>query len=502
MMTKEIEEKPTGKNKYLNLGKPRKLPVELNSSNSFQSDSIVRNNNAPSSTSSLVDKEYRDFISCTPVTKKPFDPKNFVNSNNSLYNINSESLIKSNNTSICSISSFNDNYINKFDEKRFDNSEYIRKIEEENNKWELEINKLKIELDNANNDLLKKKTEIEELEKSNKSMVDNLNNEIKTKAKAIEQLQEKNDCITNEIQEKNKKIEEYKNSNDSMKQEIINYENKIKNSEIIIQNLKDENKSINEENLSLKEQLDILSDISEEKQRLENENAHLRMLTEEIDMKNEELNTVKNNYHEIPTLMDEIQSENSNSEKNNKQIENILQSKLSSYKFENKDLKEKIQLLENQIKELSEKNINEERENNNEKVEEIIEKVKKETQLEMIQKYDDKEKQELIQEIEQQKIIINELNYKENNMLKDSKENINKLALDKIPLLSVIFRHKIKFSLILLLAWLFGVLISFVIVEYVAYLAGDYGTCHHLTNQLFFPQALMQALTPITAKPY
>ena len=97
-----------------------------------------------------------------------------------------------------------------------------------------------------------------------------------------------------------------------------------------------------------------------------------------------------------------------------------------------KDLKEKIQLLENQIEELSKKNINEKGENNNEKVEEIIEKVKKETQLEMIKKYDDKEKQELIQEIEQQKLIINELNLKENNMLKDSNERITKLDIGNI----------------------------------------------------------------------
>jgi len=57
------------------------------------------------------------------------------------------------------------------------------------------------------------------------------------------------------------------------------------------------------------------------------------------------------------------------------------------------------------------------------------------------------------------------------------------------------FSHKIQFSLLLLLTWLFGVLIWFIVVEYVVYLAGDYGVCHHLTNQLFFPQAVMQALS-------
>jgi len=150
MMTKEIiDVKPAEKNKYLNLSKPRTLSVELNSSgnlkksysqddtthfsklnktqnsnnsplleqekkkayinNSYQSDSIIKNNNAPSSTSSLVDKDYRDFIFSAPVKKQHFDPNNFVNSNSSLY-INSDSLIKSNNTSIYSISSFNENY--------------------------------------------------------------------------------------------------------------------------------------------------------------------------------------------------------------------------------------------------------------------------------------------------------------------------------------------------------------------------------------------------------
>jgi len=62
-------------------------------------------------------------------------------------------------------------------------------------------------------------------------------------------------------------------------------------------------------------------------------------------------------------------------------------------------------------------------------------------------------------------------------------------------------KHKIQFSLLFLLAWLLGVLICFMVVEYVVYLAGDYGICHHLTNQLFFPQAVMQALTSKSSIP-
>jgi len=46
----------------------------------------------------------------------------------------------------------------------------------------------------------------------------------------------------------------------------------------------------------------------------------------------------------------------------------------------------------------------------------------------MIQKYD-KEKQELIQEIEHQKTVIEELNHKEHEIIKKSNEKRNGLAL-------------------------------------------------------------------------
>jgi len=482
-------------------------------SSSFHSDSSISNNFTPS-TSSLVDKKYRDFMSSTPVKKQHFNPNEF-NLNNSFY-YNSDSMINSNNMSIYSISSINDNY--NFDKKRSDNSEYIEKIEEENNKLVVEINKLKEELSKANNALFKKKNEIDHLEKSNKSTIEVLNNEIEKKIKSIKHLKEKNDNMYNEIQEKNLEIEEYRISNNSMKIKINNYETKIKNSEFIIQNLRDENESINEENISLKEQLDILSNISIEKQKLEDENEHLRMLAEEIDMENEEIDIMRNEFSGKPTLMDEFQSENSNNEFDQNHIENMLKSKLhtseklnkfmdselSKYQIENRDLKEKIKLLEDQLKEMSQKDKNESEDHVNddkeEHIDEIINRVKNETQLEMIQKYDI-EKQELIQEIEHQKTIIEELNRKEYEIIKKSNEKRTKLALDKIPLLSIAFNHKIKFSFILLLTWLYGVLISFMVVEYVAYLAGDYGTCHHLANQLFLPQALLQALTPIISKP-
>jgi len=345
-----------------------------------------------------------------------------------------------------------------------------------------------------------------------------LNKKIEKKKKSIKHLKEKNDSMSNEIQEKNLEIEEYKISNKSMKIKINNYETKIKNSEFIIQNLRDENESINEENLSLKEQLDILSNISIEKQKLEDENEHLRMLAEKIDMENEETDIMSNEFNGKPTLMDEFQSENSNNELDQNHIENILRSKLhtsenlnkfmdselSKCQIENRDLKEKIKLLENQLTETSQKNKNESEnyisDDNEEHINEIINKVKNTTQLEMIQKYD-KEKQELIQEIEHQKTVIEELNHKEHEIIKKSNEKRNGLALDKIPLLSIAFNHKIKFSFILLLTWSYGVLVSFLVIEYVAYLAGDYGTCHHLANQLFLPQAFLQALTPIISKP-
>eukprot|EP00833_Pecoramyces_ruminatium_P002722 jgi/Orpsp1_1/1176754/evm.model.c7180000058869.1 len=154
--------------------------------NSFQSDSSIKYNIATSTTSSLVDK---DFISCTPVKKQPFDPNNFINTkkNGSFY-INSDSILKSDDVSIFSENLINENNNKRYTKKTFDNSEYIRKIEEENNKLELELNKLKDELNKTNNELIKKNNDFEKLEKSNKSNLEVLNNEIEKKGKIIKQL--------------------------------------------------------------------------------------------------------------------------------------------------------------------------------------------------------------------------------------------------------------------------------------------------------------------------
>ena len=152
MIANKIEEKSVEKrNKYSNLARPRTSPVDfgspipsnknysfneknnsiskinsnkLKSSNdsfavgqeknagylnsSFQSDSSIKYNHAPSTSSSLVDKI---FISNTPSKKLHFDPNDFSNPESSFY-VNSESLLKSNNTSIYSVDSLNENIIN------------------------------------------------------------------------------------------------------------------------------------------------------------------------------------------------------------------------------------------------------------------------------------------------------------------------------------------------------------------------------------------------------
>jgi len=156
MIAKKIEEQSVDKNnKYSNLSRPRTSPLDFgspvtpkksnsvneknsysiskanklkNSNNSFsigqnknsgynnsnndnnslsyQSDSNVKYN-APSSSSSLVD---RMFMTQTSSKKFHFNPNDFSNSDNSFY-VNSDSILKSNNMSIYSVDSLNENYI-------------------------------------------------------------------------------------------------------------------------------------------------------------------------------------------------------------------------------------------------------------------------------------------------------------------------------------------------------------------------------------------------------
>ncbi|ORX46587.1 hypothetical protein BCR36DRAFT_296884 [Piromyces finnis] len=273
-------------NKLKNLNNSFSIEQENNNNNSmsYQSDSNIKYNNAPSTSSSLVDKM---FITQTASKKIHFNPNDFSNPDSSFY-VNSDSILKSN-MSISSVDSLNENYNikTKRDSKKIDNSEYIRKIEEENSKLEDEINKLKEEFKKINNILQKNKIHVEEIEQSNKLEIENLNNEIEKKNKVINQLKDKNEYLLNEVQEKKESIEEYKILNQSLKKDKNNYESKFKNSEVIIQNLKEENAKINEENFELKEQIEILSDISIEKEKLANENEHLRQIAEELDIKNE-----------------------------------------------------------------------------------------------------------------------------------------------------------------------------------------------------------------------
>lgn len=245
MIANNFEEKSTeSKNKYSNLARPRASPVDfgspipsskksyslnekinsitksnkLKSSNnsfsigqeknagylnsSFQSDSSVKyNHHAPSTSSSLVDKL---FISNTPSKKLHFDPNEFSNPETSFY-VNSDSILKSNNMSIYSVDSLNENIINKTERrssKIIENTDYVRKIEEENSKLENEISELKEELNKVNNALLKKNKEIEEFEHSNKITIGDLNNEIEKQTKTIKQLKEKNEYMNGELQKK------------------------------------------------------------------------------------------------------------------------------------------------------------------------------------------------------------------------------------------------------------------------------------------------------------
>ncbi|OUM61682.1 hypothetical protein PIROE2DRAFT_12277, partial [Piromyces sp. E2] len=258
----------------------------------------------------------------------------------------------------------------------------------------------------------------------------------------------KNEQILNEVQERNKIIEKYNHSNQSLKKEINNFETKSKNSEIMIQNLKDENKKINEENFKLKEQIEMLNDISIEKEKLANENEHLRLIAQELDINNEEIDDMKNDYSGKPTLMDEIQSEVSSSDQDRNQIENVLKSKLRTCKFknnnkfnnfksqfENRDLKEKIKLLEEKLEELNQirkKENDKFKTTSDENINDIINKVKEDTKLEIIKTYNNKEKQDLIQEIERQKLVINKLNDKE-KIAKEYDKNTSKISLVVLP---------------------------------------------------------------------
>ena len=82
-----------------------------------------------------------------------------------------------------------------------------------------------------------------------------------------------------------------------------------------------------------------------------------------------------------------------------------------------------------EIQHIKEEEINELKKTSNEEINDIVRKAKEETKLEIIKKYNNKEKQDLIQEIEHQKLIINKLNDKEKVVGSEFDKNVSKISL-------------------------------------------------------------------------
>ena len=173
-------------------------------------------------------------------------------------------------------------------------------LKENNQQKDEEINKLKLNLDNLKNDITKVNLENSSIQKSYKELEDKFNKiniELEKKNKIISEISISNEELNKQISDMKIKLDELENKNNELDKEKEKNESIIKNLRLI--NVKFENKlklSINEINKAN----DIIEKFQNE---LKNQKAKIKSLKNEIKEKN---NLINNNQIILDNKENEI----------------------------------------------------------------------------------------------------------------------------------------------------------------------------------------------------
>ena len=193
--------------------------------------------------------------------------------------------------------------INNLNEKNLKQKEIIEKYSNENNILKEEINKIKINLDDLNNNNSKLNDENLNLQKSYKELEKNYNNiqlELEEKTKNILELKGINDELNEEIYNYKKQNEELENKNKDLESEKEKCEDINKSLKLI--NIKFENKL----KMSIKE-INKANDIIEKFQNeIKSQKAKIKSLKNEINSKTKIINEKQNIIDNLENNINEL----------------------------------------------------------------------------------------------------------------------------------------------------------------------------------------------------
>ena len=252
----------------------------------------------------------------------------------------------------------------------------LKIIKKELNDKELDL-KGKNEQINSLNNLIENdyKLKITHLE----SQIETLSSDLQSKEKIINDSINANESVNKKIQERELQISKYKTEQDNKEKTVQNLNNKLINTQQLLDTQKEESKKLKNENEKLKEQIsslnklnDNISNKDDKIKKLENDNSEkekeILSSKQEIINKQMEINELKNRYNEILTKNEKLQLdykklfENSkNSDDKNNILINDMTNKIEEHE---KQLKENIQTINNLKTEKS--NLEKEIKNNNE----------------------------------------------------------------------------------------------------------------------------------------
>ena len=252
----------------------------------------------------------------------------------------------------------------------------LKIIKKELNDKELDL-KGKNEQINSLNNLIENdyKLKITHLE----SQIETLTSDLQSKEKIINDSINANESVNKKIQERELQISKYKTEQDNKEKTVQTLNNKLINTQQLLDSQKEESKKLKNENEKLKEQIlslnklnDNISNKDDKIKKLENDNSEkekeILSSKQEIINKQMEINELKNRYNEILTKNEKLQLdykklfENSkNSDDKNNILINDMTNKIEEHE---KQLKENIQTINNLKTEKS--NLEKEIKNNNE----------------------------------------------------------------------------------------------------------------------------------------
>ena len=252
----------------------------------------------------------------------------------------------------------------------------LKIIKKELNDKELDL-KGKNEQINSLNNLIENdyKLKITHLE----SQIETLSSDLQSKEKIINDSINANESVNKKIQERELQISKYKTEQDNKEKTVQTLNNKLINTQQLLDTQKEESKKLKNENEKLKEQIsslnklnDNISNKDDKIKKLENDNSEkekeILSSKQEIINKQMEINELKNRYNEILTKNEKLQLDYKKLFENSKNLDdknNILINDMTNKIEEHeKQLKENIQTINNLKTEKS--NLEKEIKNNNE----------------------------------------------------------------------------------------------------------------------------------------